>query len=267
MGKYADYILLQFMAFIAALTVCALLDLSTPVCFGSAFLSAIAVGLGGAAIANRGKKQGFVSYSKWCFLCRAGGDEELKKVAMKVFSITRAVHEENGIIYAGEYAVAAFARFSPLSLDMAAACFRKCRQQGVTLIHILSTNKEPKALALGGRMGLKVKALSFRKFYRIACDAGAVPTKVKEKRRRLETLKTTLPLMFTRGAAVRFCFAALVLALLAFLTPLKNYYLIVSAITLTLSFISLAMSFKGYTVDEGPLTPPPAPPISPRKGK
>ena len=77
MGKYADYILLQFMAFIAALTVCALLDLSTPVCFGAAFLSAIAVGLGGAAIANRGKKQGFVSYSKWCFLCRAGGDEEL----------------------------------------------------------------------------------------------------------------------------------------------------------------------------------------------
>ena len=41
MGKYADYILLQFMAFIAALTVCALLDLSTPVCFGAAFLSAI----------------------------------------------------------------------------------------------------------------------------------------------------------------------------------------------------------------------------------
>ena len=40
-------------------------------------------------------------------------------------------------------------------------------------------------------------------------------------------------------------------------SPLKNYYLTVSAITLTLSFISLALSFKGYSEDEGPLSPPP----------
>ena len=257
MGKYADYILLQFMAFIAVLTICALLDMKTWLCFAAAFLSALAVGLGGIAWAKRGKKEGYISYSKWCFFCKAGGDERLKKAAKKVFCITRAVHEEDGIIFAGEYAVAVFARFAPLSLDMAAACLRKCSLAGIDTIHILSPNKETKAIALGGRMGVKVKTLSFRKFYRLACDAGVVPARTREKRRRLTAIKSALPLMFTRGAAARFCFAALVLALLAFLTPLKNYYLTVSAITLALSFISLALSFKGYSEDEGPLSPPP----------
>ena len=59
--------------------------------------------------------------------------------------------------------------------------------------------------------------------------------------------------------------AAAVLALLSYLTPMQNYYLIVSSVALLLSFISLALSFKGYTEDEGPLSPPPPPLISPKK--
>ena len=265
MGKFADFILIQFMVFLAVFTGCALAELALPVCIIAGILSAIAAGMPWIAVSKRDKKEGFISYSKWCFLCKADGDERLKSAAVKVLSITRAVHEKDGIIFADEYAVAAFARFAPLSLDAAAAVFRKCKALGVDKIHILSPNKEPKALALGGKMRLTVKVLSFRKFYRIACDAGVVPSKSKSGGHRLAAFKTALPLAFTRGAAVRFCLAAAVLALLSYLTPMQNYYLIVSSVALLLSFISLALSFKGYTEDEGPLSPPPPPLISPKK--
>ena len=239
MGRYADHVLLMFIAFLAAWTTCALAALHAALCLGISFACLFACGFASAAWAKRGKMPGRVSYQKWCLFCRLEGDERLKKTALKVFCTLRAAHEQDGLIFTGGYAVAVFARFAPLSNDSAAALLRKCSAVGLTRIHILSPCRESRA-----------KALALR------CGAGEVPLKTSKKIRRIDAFKSALPLLFTRAGAARACFAAFMLCLLSYLTPLKTYYLAISAVTLAFALSAFAVSCKNGSAADGPLSPP-----------
>ncbi len=256
MGRYADHVLLMFIAFLAAWTACALAALHAALCLGISFACLFACGFASAAWAKRGKLPGRVSFQKWCLFCRLEGDERLKKTALKVFCTLRAAHEQDGLIFTGGYAVAVFARFAPLSNDSAAALLRKCSAVGLTQIHILSPCRESRAKALALRCGVRFEQLSFRKFYALACGAGEVPLKTSKKIRRTDAFKSALPLLFTRAGAVRACFAAFMLCLLSYLTPLKTYYLAISAVTLAFALSAFAVSCKNGSAADGPLSPP-----------
>ena len=55
MGRYADFVLLQFMVFTAALTVCAFFGLYAPLAAGIALACALLTGLIGVALSRREK--------------------------------------------------------------------------------------------------------------------------------------------------------------------------------------------------------------------
>ena len=60
MGKFADFILIQFMVFLAVFTGCALAKLALSVCIVAGILSAIAAGMPWIAVSKRDKKEGFI---------------------------------------------------------------------------------------------------------------------------------------------------------------------------------------------------------------
>lgn len=255
MGKYADFVLLQFMVFTAALTVCAFFELYAPLAAGIALACALLTGLIGVALSRREKRSGGISFKNWVFICKAGGDERLEKTALNVFRTLRAAESSEGIIFTGDFAVAVFARFAPLSADASAALFRKCERLGIKSLHILSPNRETRAAAIGVRLGFEVRQLPLRAFYRLACGAGEVPQKTKRALKRGAALKAASARLFRRDIAARFCLAALALCLLSQVTPLQTYYLSVSALSLLFSLVCFAFSLKGYGRDDSPLLP------------
>lgn len=136
--------------------------------------------------------------------------------------------------------VACLYRFLNLTQEDIGMAYREGVKEEVNEIIMLTRARERKTLTLTALLPIKFTFPDKYTVFRTLKKHNALPPKpIKPKKVKIKTDKALILSTIFDGKRVKlYLFSALTLALLSFITPLKNYYLICALIPLALGLIS-----------------------------
>ena len=142
--------------------------------------------------------------------------------------------------------VAVLYRFFNLTQEDIASAYREGEKEGVREIIILTRARERKTLTLTALLPIKFTFPDKYTVHHALKKHNALPPKpLKPKKVKIKGDKDyILSTIFNPKRAKLYMLSAISLALLSFITPLKNYYLIGSLVPFTLSIISYLFRYK-----------------------
>ncbi len=142
--------------------------------------------------------------------------------------------------------VACIYRFFNLTQEDIASAYRESQRENADEIIILTRARERKTLTLTALLPIKFTFPDRYSVHRALKKHNALPPKPeKPKNVKITVDKGHLfSTIFNRKRAKLYMFSAISLALLSFITPLKNYYLIASLVPFTLGVISYLFRHK-----------------------
>ena len=131
-------------------------------------------------------------------------------------------------------------KFSSLSQEDIAKCYRLAKEKKAVKAYILGRNTMRTTLSLLSEINLNIIFISAKQLYKCLNKCNLLPElntfpKVKKRNK----LKTFLAIFFSKNNAKHFLFCGVILALMSLITPIKIYYYTISGITLLFAICCL----------------------------
>ncbi|MCL2631050.1 MAG: hypothetical protein FWD49_05980 [Firmicutes bacterium] len=138
-------------------------------------------------------------------------------------------------------------KFSGTTADEVARAYRKCKDENLENIKILSRGTEKRVLLIASNLDINITFPDLRTIKRYLHCKNALPEKLvshgKKKRVRPD-FKALAETALSRGRIKYYILTGTMLFLMSFLTPLKLYYMIMATIPLALAGISAVFAIK-----------------------
>ncbi|MCI7769560.1 MAG: hypothetical protein MSH44_04620 [Christensenellaceae bacterium] len=134
-------------------------------------------------------------------------------------------------------------RFSAATPDDVAAAFRESGDRDVTLI-VNECGRQ--VMVYASSLPKKINIVNKNKLYKTLKTAGLLPKPVEmtKPEKKYVPPKETLSYIFSKRNVKYFLFSGIILTLMAFVTPLKLYYLIVASLSLLFALVSEIIYLK-----------------------
>ena len=131
-------------------------------------------------------------------------------------------------------------KFSKVNKDDIIKAYRTAISENATDVYIIGIEADREALLFSTTLSdKKFFFIPSKVFYKAAKANNILPKDTISVKSEKIRFKDILLILFSKNNAKRFLVASVFLLLLSFLTPLKNYYLAISAVTLLFAVISL----------------------------
>lgn len=146
-----------------------------------------------------------------------------------------------------------FAAFRFIKFGTADLCarLRRAEKMGVSRAVILTRSADRRAFGAARFFSVKVSLIRTRTLYRFLARRRALPE--LEHHRASFSLRALLSVAFSRGNLRNYLFSGAVLIAVAFLTPLKIYYLVFGSISLLMALLTLTPLSEGKGDGDGAL--------------
>lgn len=243
MNRFIDYFALRIALFFLIFVICQLifekLSVSLSVCI-LVFFAAVLI----MEILRKDKNESKCPYNSFVRYFALEGNNALKEKIKDYISPMEITEEGSDFLIiqnGNEKECIYFAfRFSSLSQEDIAKCYRVCKEREIKKGYILGKDTVRTTLSLAGELNLNINFISAKQLYRCLKNKNLLPvTATKTKIKRKGKIKFFLSVFFSKNNVKHFLFGGIILALMSLITPLKVYYLSVAAITLAFSLICL----------------------------
>ncbi|MDR3293382.1 MAG: hypothetical protein LBT20_04675 [Clostridiales bacterium] len=197
-------------------------------------------------IAHRIKKESLNAESMNMFFILRGNAYVAEYLASVIDPVYAPTQTDDGLLLdtSGESRAIIFPlfKFSKLGRDEFVKLYRIAQKHETKKIYVISKSLDREILLLAHEFGAQLIHVKIPVFYRYLKHRAALPPaepKTRPKRRSAEEWKVLAESIFTRRHSRRFLFAAALLLIMSMITPLKNYYYVMSAIAGILAALCL----------------------------
>lgn len=147
-------------------------------------------------------------------------------------------------------------KFNDANAEDIAQIFRTVQQlatEGTLFreIVVCARGFDKNALLLAEALPVQIRSVKTRAVFRFLRSVKALPELTTKKKISRLPARDLLGLVFQRRNVKYFLFSAVVLGILAYFTPLKIYYIALSAVNLTAAVVCLCRSFFGTKESKG----------------
>ncbi len=127
-------------------------------------------------------------------------------------------------------------KFSPSSLDDISKFYRSAKSNNISEVYVLSKLNDRSTVLFSRSLDIEFCFVPSRKVYKFLQKKNCLPQSIIKKKTKIKKsdLKDILSNVFVKKRAKYFFMSGVSLGLLSFLTPIKVYYIIVSAICILL---------------------------------
>jgi hypothetical protein len=190
------------------------------------------------------KRDGKRPYSvdKFCRQMALDGNDKTVRTLAQRFG----AQIKDGYIMLYDCAVLPLFKFGDINQEDIAKAYRFCRDNDITVLHILGKGIDRNALILCRGLPLTINFVRPYKLMSFMQKNGLLPslTASVSKSGKSAGLRAFLDTVFARRNAKYFLFTGVTLALMTFFIPFKTYYTVMASISLASALISLLLPQK-----------------------
>lgn len=248
MGKIVDAIIIRLIIFVGVTIISLFAIKSTAAAIAISALITIIISICLHAIEKK-KKVKAMKLKKFNTYMIVYGFDRIAEIIEKIFPNTE---RKNGYMIAEQsYVIVPNYKFSKVGKDDIIKAYRLSLTENVNDIYIIGIEIDREALLFSSTLsGKKFYFIPSKVFYKAVKANDLLPKCELDVKSEKIKLRDILGIFFSKSNAKRYLFAAIILLLLGFLTPLKTYYLIISGVTLILAVISLFSKTSGENANK-----------------
>lgn len=237
MGKIVDAIIARLIIFVAITIVALFLVKSALTAVAISTVLTLIISICIAGIEKKQKVKAIKLKKFNTYMIVYGFDT----VSETIEKILPGSQKKNGYMLTASNAVIMPAyKFSKVNKDDIIKAYRTAISENATDVYIIGIEADREALLFSTTLsGKKFFFIPSKVFYKAAKANNILPKDTISVKSEKIRFKDILLILFSKNNAKRFLVASVFLLLLSFLTPLKNYYLAISAVTLLFAVISL----------------------------
>lgn len=237
MGKIVDAIIARLIIFVAITIVALFLVKSALTAVAISTVLTLIISICIAGIEKKQKEKAMKLKKFNTYMIVYGFDT----IAETIEKILPGSQKKNGyMLTASNAVIMPTYKFSKVNKDDIIKAYRTAISENATDVYIIGIEADREALLFSTTLSdKKFFFIPSKVFYKAAKANNILPKDTISVKSEKIRFKDILLILFSKNNAKRFLVASVFLLLLSFLTPLKNYYLAISAVTLLFAVISL----------------------------